>query len=219
MDKHYIDKNAVIDRYVMGKLSGEELEQFEIYMLDNPAIIADIEYATALQSTLQSKSELGSSTDESVKGKRSRYASQQRLFATAATVLLVVTSALSVTLYQKNRSMSEQLARAQGLQAISSQLVLVSTRSDSMAPEAWVDADLSPILISLEVPPDLGGETVTVSISGVDSNFFWQSEGAIVNSRYEVQLMMGGLPKGIYKISATSVNGQGSVVSSTFGVR
>lgn len=219
MDKEYIEENAVIDRYVMARLSEQELEQFEVYMLDNPAVLADIEYAAALHSALQPTPEPGSSADEEVKSESNRHVLHQRPFLAAAMVLLAVASALCVTLYLENRSMHEQLAKDRGLQAVSGQLVLVSTRSDSVVPEVWIDANPSPMIITFEVPAEFGGSAVIISISGVDSDFFWQSEDAVVNSRYEVQVVMRSLPKGVYEISAAPMSGQGTEVGSIFGVR
>ena len=39
MDRAYIDTNHLVDRYVQGKLSGTELDEFEIYMLEHPKVV------------------------------------------------------------------------------------------------------------------------------------------------------------------------------------
>lgn len=48
MDSNYIEKHDVIRRYNQHKLSDEELDSFEIYILDNPDIISVIEQEQAI---------------------------------------------------------------------------------------------------------------------------------------------------------------------------
>ncbi len=43
MDINYIRKEQVIERYLDNKLTDEELKLFEIYYLDYPEILNDIE--------------------------------------------------------------------------------------------------------------------------------------------------------------------------------
>jgi len=54
MDKKYIDDNAIRIKYLRNQLNAEELEQFEIYMLNNPDIIEELE----LDEVFLSKSEI-----------------------------------------------------------------------------------------------------------------------------------------------------------------
>ena len=43
MDRRYIEENQIIDRYLMNKLSGEEMETFEQFLLEDPEIVQEIE--------------------------------------------------------------------------------------------------------------------------------------------------------------------------------
>ena len=43
MDRRYIDDNQIIDRYLMNKLSAEEMETFEQYFLEDPELVQEIE--------------------------------------------------------------------------------------------------------------------------------------------------------------------------------
>jgi hypothetical protein len=42
MDKRYIEENEIGLKYLKGQLTNEQLEQFEIYMMDNPDILDDL---------------------------------------------------------------------------------------------------------------------------------------------------------------------------------
>ena len=52
MDKDYIEAHDVIDRYVLGHLSEEELVGFELYYLEHPEVLEEIELTRALRGGL-----------------------------------------------------------------------------------------------------------------------------------------------------------------------
>ncbi len=43
MDRRYIEENQIVDRYLMGKLSDDEMETFEQLFLEDPEIVQEIE--------------------------------------------------------------------------------------------------------------------------------------------------------------------------------
>ena len=43
MDRHYIEENQIIDRYLMNKLSTKEMEAFERFFLEDPEVVQEIE--------------------------------------------------------------------------------------------------------------------------------------------------------------------------------
>lgn len=53
MDREYIDSNGVIDRYILGQLSEREQVEFELYFLEHPAVLDEVEMARALQRGLE----------------------------------------------------------------------------------------------------------------------------------------------------------------------
>lgn len=53
MNQLYIEQNDVVQRYLHGKLSADELIEFEKYMLLNPDIIEDIELSKAFKLGLE----------------------------------------------------------------------------------------------------------------------------------------------------------------------
>lgn len=52
MDLEYINENAVIDRYVLGQLTEQEQVEFELYFLENPEVLDEIDMARALKEGL-----------------------------------------------------------------------------------------------------------------------------------------------------------------------
>ena len=53
LDHQYIEENQVIDRYVMGKLTDEEHQNFSEHFLDCPACLDQLELAEAFQRDLK----------------------------------------------------------------------------------------------------------------------------------------------------------------------
>ena len=45
MDRRYIDKTQVIERYLNQQLTDSELNQFEIYYFNHPDVVKEIEAA------------------------------------------------------------------------------------------------------------------------------------------------------------------------------
>lgn len=52
MDRKYIDQNQIGIKYLRGTLSPEQVEAFEIYMLENPDIIDELQLDEMLSTTL-----------------------------------------------------------------------------------------------------------------------------------------------------------------------
>ena len=44
MDRRYIEDNQIIDRYLMNKLSDEEMESFEQFFLEDPELVQEVEF-------------------------------------------------------------------------------------------------------------------------------------------------------------------------------
>ena len=53
MNHSYIEKNDIVQRYIHGNLSAEELAEFEKYMLLNPDVMEDIELAHTFKRGLE----------------------------------------------------------------------------------------------------------------------------------------------------------------------
>ncbi len=46
MDKGYIEQHDIAQKYLLGKLSLNELEAFEVYLMDNPDAIEELHLDT-----------------------------------------------------------------------------------------------------------------------------------------------------------------------------
>ncbi len=55
MDKEYLEKHDIVNRYVLDQLTEKEQVEFELYFMSNPDIIDDIEIARALKEGLTSR--------------------------------------------------------------------------------------------------------------------------------------------------------------------
>jgi hypothetical protein len=53
MDREYIEQHNIVDRYVMGQLTEAETTEFELYFLENPALLDDIAMARSLRGNLE----------------------------------------------------------------------------------------------------------------------------------------------------------------------
>ena len=58
MDLEYISSHSVVDRYLLGQLSEQEQVEFELYFLENPEILDEVEVARSLKRGLTGKQEL-----------------------------------------------------------------------------------------------------------------------------------------------------------------
>ncbi len=68
MDRRYIEDNQIIDRYLMNKLSDEEIETFEQLFLEDPELVQEIEFRKRFIRGLRKADRTGllQSDDESI---------------------------------------------------------------------------------------------------------------------------------------------------------
>ena len=52
MDRDFIDKHDIAQRYLHGRLTPEEAEEFEVYLMDNPEMVEELEIDGLLKSRL-----------------------------------------------------------------------------------------------------------------------------------------------------------------------
>lgn len=66
MDKTYIDKNHIVDRYLLGQLSEDEASAFETYYFEHPKMLEELTIAKAMQETLREERGLLSELETNV---------------------------------------------------------------------------------------------------------------------------------------------------------
>lgn len=102
MDREYIDEQHVVDRYVMGKLTDEELSAFELSLLDDPELQDEVQLMQAMSAELK------------LAETRLKLRSQSRLkailatpaFGASAAVLCVLSFGLSAILFFGSQSVT-----------------------------------------------------------------------------------------------------------------
>ena len=198
MDKAYIDENHVVDRYVQGKLDGEDLADFEIYMLDHPDILEEIEYAGGMQKSLvEARSSLFSgaiSTPEAARRSRFLFG---RKYAMAATVLLAVSVLYSASLYRHNDDLARDIAILGAPTPIAGEFVLETVRSTSnhvirRSGEA-----------ALILRADAGfaiSDSYTVDLTGDQSAFSWKRTNLTANSDNFISILVNDIPEDSYRL-------------------
>ena len=87
IDSVQIVSQGMVDRYLAGQLSAEEIAEFETYMLEHPEFLDEIDVARRLKlglKSLREKGEIEGLVDGTSAAMRNRY------FAMAASVLVAV---------------------------------------------------------------------------------------------------------------------------------
>ncbi|MEM9173113.1 MAG: hypothetical protein AAGA84_10450 [Pseudomonadota bacterium] len=198
MDKTYIEQNNVIERYALDKLTGDELEQFELYLLDHPELLTDIALSEAIAEALP-QDLLANPSAPTTSANHAGW----RSFSLAASVLIVALSAVSLNLYQDNASLRDSADRSLSVAAIQSQIIIETTRSLDTNP-ITIDAAAGPTLLSIEVPDDFAGQELAIKISSVEGALNWRSGALQLNSRYRLETVFDGLPAGRYSLEFIS---------------
>ncbi|MEM8981441.1 MAG: hypothetical protein AAGC71_00350 [Pseudomonadota bacterium] len=163
MDKATIETQHLVDRYVQGKLSSEEQREFEIFMLDNPDIADQVEYARGMQSALQDEtSQLFADIDTGQRKTGRQTFFQSPTWAMAATVLLGASIAWNVAREWQEPSVGQPLP-------VTQEVWLEPARSEDSTYE--IAADPAGVLVNIDVAAtpatayrvdllDAGGATV-----------------------------------------------------------
>jgi len=187
MDRQYIREHQVIERYLRGTLTADEEQAFEEAYVGDPDLLAELELVERLRKGVK---DLGAA------GGIERRSSRKTLFnaplakhwAAAASVLLVVSLAVSGGLYRENLS----LRQGSGLTAgTNTRLLPVLTLRG--APEAELEApgadDWAVLLVDPGPTPYDSYRVVVARISGENSVAIWSIDG--LEPEYQDQLVIG----------------------------
>lgn len=55
MDREFIEQHDIAQRYLHGRLTPEEAEEFEVYLMDNPEMVEELEFSVFFNKTLCSQ--------------------------------------------------------------------------------------------------------------------------------------------------------------------
>jgi hypothetical protein len=201
MDRAYIDQRQVIERYLRGTLAPDELSAFEIYMLDHPETVDDVEYARGLQEAMIA----GQSAwlpSGGVRSGRTGFWLGPR-YAAAATVLLAVTGISALYQYQRNAALTAEIAQLGAPAVVANDVWLESMRgAQSVVIEKPPEQSL---LLRIVVDPRTQGP-YDVRIGGVDNAFRWSRSNVSADAENSVRVVARDLAFGRYQLTLTSQN-------------
>ena len=204
MDKAYIDKHHIVDRYVQGKLSEELLETFEVYMLEHPEVVDEIEFAQGMQAALKDRtSPLSASQPSLAKQERKAGFFLGPTWAVAATLLFGVSAAWSVYL-TADRLTSAATPLQQPL-PIGAELWLEPQRGVDGLPR--VGHDDAGFLMSIDVASE-PAETYQVTLTDAAGRTVWSVDRVQADEEQLVRLVVPPLPEssGAYVVTVASQN-------------
>jgi hypothetical protein len=198
MDKAYIDQRQVIERYLRGTLTPDELGQFELYMLEHPEVVDDIEYARGLGDALvAAKDDL---LTTAVARDRPGFFFGPR-YAVAVTVVLALTSVSSVYLFQQNAALTVEMNELGGPILVPAEVWLETMRGGE--PPIVEKAAAEPLLLRVATDPRAPGP-YEIQIRGTDSGFSWTQSRAVAGDDGSLRIVARDLPSGVYEVTATS---------------
>jgi hypothetical protein len=187
MDRQYIREHQVIERYLRGALTPDEEQAFEEAYVGDPELLDEIELAERLRDGVK---ELGAEGGiERPSARRTWFnASLAKQWAAAASVLLVVSLAVSGGLYRENLNLRQGSGLTAGMNT--RLLPVVTLRGD---PETVLEApganDWAVLLVDSAFTPYDSYRAVVSRTSGNDSVAIWSVEG--LEPEYQDQLAIG----------------------------
>lgn len=208
MDRAYIDSHHLIDRYVQGRLSGADLDEFEIYMLEHPEIVDDIQYAKGMQDSISAAGE-ELFADSASNRKTSVFGSP---YAMAAMVLLTLSLSFSGYQYLQIQELKDVAAATEGLTVISRVYYLEPVRG-----EADTTIELHEQAATI-IHADVGvveAESWIVELYNDDSGTVMRKEG-LRTSGHIVSVVLGEIPVGQYTLRIFA--GPGEVLSMAYAL-
>lgn len=216
MDRTYIEKHHIAERFVQGKLTGAELAQFEIAMLEDPGIVDDIEYAKGMQAALENcRDDLmpDPATSQTERGDERFWFGRQ--YAVAASVLLVVSTVLTVSLYLETVELEEAVDRFSTPHPVAQVFRLETMRSN----QAWsIDLQGSNTLV-LEVDVSaLPDSELAVTLAGIGSEFEWAQSGLRARRDGYIILVLPVAPPGRYSLTIQSTTSDQHEIEYLFDV-
>ena len=214
MDKKYIEENEIEIKYLRNQLSDKELEGFEVYLMENPETIDDLELDEILAINTPS------SVDRAIS-----FAGIWRMFSLRKSLAHIATYALggaSVLLLLPSLENNETM---KGLD-VNQVVYLTATRSsnDSVyaisidkSTEPLSGVDLAMLIIDVDAPP-LG--LATIGLLSEDTHSLVFSREIEVTSQGEIlfALPLTGLESENYKLEVKYIGATSEIIE-TFGIK
>ena len=208
MDEAYIREQHVVERYLQGKLAGDELATFEIYMLDHPEILDEVEYERGLQEALNTaKDGLFGPVALHAPTRREIGFFRSREYVIAATVLLVGALVFSAFQYRQLVGLREDVSQLRTPIRIAGDIWLEPLRGE----QEWVIE--SPPGTAPVVRADVSAtpaDSYTVTLQG--DEFLWTRSEVEPDDEQSIRLLLSDIPAGAYGLSISTDSSSAPVV-------
>ncbi len=188
MDRRYIEDNQIIDRYLMNKLSDEEMETFEQFFLEDPELVQDIEFRKRFIRGLRKADRTGllkSGDDESssiwqwLPVMRPSFTAVAAVSAAAFLMVAVLQYSQISQLQSVNEEQMNQIGRLMAPQVNTLLVPLGRVRGAMIAADPVMRIHLSPgveqVVLTLDMEP-LDFDNYHVSLDREGAGQFWSSD-------------------------------------------
>lgn len=189
MDKAYIEKHHVIDRYLLNQLTADERDAFEQRFLDDPQLLDQLEQAEAMRSGLREATDTLKTRDPSRGRLVGWFAKPAVAYGVAGLAIASVTASVWLM---------TELGRAGG-----------APQATPLRDDVWLEtmrgaADAvrvsQPAVIRVDVGPPPHAERYRLSIAR-DTNVFAEVGNLTVDEDNAVSVVISQLPAGEYEVS------------------
>lgn len=201
MDKDYIVEKHVIERYVNGALTGEELEHFELYMLDHPTVLEDIEYCREMTAAL--KRSFNDFREKSRTARDGWFFS--RTYAMAATAFVAAFLASSIKLLNDVRHLRSAVFELEAPSEVQAAVIMELERSSQQISPMIVNLTTNSLVL-LEIYPTLPSESqLVVAIDGENTDYSWKTTLTTKTASGAFRLAVRNMPEGSYTITTSGL--------------
>lgn len=196
MNKAYIEEQNLIARYARGTLDAEEAAQFEVFLLDHPEMLPDVEYARAMQAGMEANIPAlrGDLLDKKRPDDRRRIRFAPPL-AVAASVLALVLGGIAIAQFTQISTLRDLVA--QNRLPIAGEIFLQATRSGSAS---LIEAEPERLLILRFEANDLPNDHMVVRLTRDSSGKVLKEANIIVGNDGTFRFLLPALPSGRYQL-------------------
>ena len=200
MDRAYIERENVIERYVRGTLAPDDVAAFEIYMLEHPDVAEDTQYTHGLNAAMQAaRSELFAAGTPAAEPRASRR--PFRRYAAAAAVLFAALLLASTHYYRESEYLGAELARLRAPSSVSNEIWLEPLRG---AGALIIERQPGEAILLRAVVAGSGEGPYRIELLNADGLPFWSQTDVFADAEPSVAVFARDLPFGEYRLVVTA---------------
>jgi len=200
LNRAYIDRENVVERYVQRKLDSDATAEFEIYMLDHPEIAEAVEYARGMQAGMNAAhSEFFLAATPSTGRSKSAWTAYR--YAVAAGVLLACMTLVTAFYYRRTQLLDSELVAARGPAVVSAEVWLEPMRGSAAL---IIEKQRDEAVVLRAVIDELAEAPFRIDVYGAHGESVWTLTDVLPDAEPSVAVFARDLPYGIYKLVVTS---------------